>query len=153
MPPPPSSRTAWCSLPNLLTRRSTPAVALAPAAESCTTVALYAVAPLQEVEVLVLDDLAAYAQDQGWVVPAGCAVADSGPLDQDLDLRPGWERVRAVATGSLITGVLVPSFSHIAYRWADWNRERAWLLQQGLFVVASDPTELSVGPEPEELGA
>lgn len=38
-----------------------------------------AVAPLRVVEHLVLDDLGAYADDRGWVVPAGCAVADNGP--------------------------------------------------------------------------
>ncbi|MEV7496204.1 hypothetical protein ACFRMO_02845 [Streptomyces anulatus] len=46
--------------------------------------------------------------------------------------------------------MVVPSFAHIAYRAADRDRERAWLLEQGLFAVATDPTELLVGPEPEE---
>ncbi|MFJ9506713.1 hypothetical protein ACIRPZ_23295 [Streptomyces anulatus] len=49
--------------------------------------------------------------------------------------------------------MVVPSFAHIAYRAGDWDGERAWLLEQGLFVVATDPTELLVGPEPEELRA
>ncbi|MFD8715274.1 hypothetical protein ACFV07_33130 [Streptomyces anulatus] len=58
--------------------------------------------------------------------------------------------MRAAATGRLVHGVVVPSFAHIAYRAADRDRERAWLLEQGLFAVATDPTELLVGPEPEE---
>ncbi|WP_228924575.1 hypothetical protein [Streptomyces sp. DH7] len=152
--PPPSRRTGWLSLPHLLggSHRG-PADAAVPVVGPCPAVALYAVARLRGVEHLVLDDLAAYAQDRGWVVPAGCAVADSGPLDQDPNVRGGWQRVRAAATGRLVHGVVVPSFAHIAYRAGDWERERAWLLEQGLFVVATDPTELLAGLEPGELGA
>ncbi|MFJ6142968.1 hypothetical protein G3I37_12515 [Streptomyces anulatus] len=73
-----------------------------PVVGPCPSVALYAVAPLRGVEHLVLDDLSAYADDRGWVVPAGCAVADSGPLDQDPNVRAGWQRVRAAATGHLV---------------------------------------------------
>ncbi|MFJ9891601.1 hypothetical protein ACIQRW_37950 [Streptomyces sp. NPDC091287] len=148
-------RTGWLSLPHLLpggTRRD-PAAGTAPAVGPCPAVALYAVAPLRGVEHLVLDDLAAYAEDRGWFVPAGCAVADSGPLDQAPGLRAGWQRVRAAATGRLVHGVVVPSFAHVAYRAADWERERAWVLEQGLFVVATDPTELQAGLEPAELRA
>ncbi|WP_371621523.1 hypothetical protein OG245_00380 [Streptomyces sp. NBC_01116] len=130
-----------------------PADAAAPVVGPGTAVALYAVAPLRGVEHLVLDDLAAYAQDRGWVVPAGCAVADGGPLDQAPSLRDGWQQVRAAATGRLVHGLVVPSFAHIAYRAADWDRERAWLLEQGLFVLATDPTELQSGLKPEELRA
>ncbi|MFE7451593.1 hypothetical protein [Streptomyces griseus] len=115
--------------------------------------ALYAVAPLRGVEHLVLDDLAAYAQDRGWMVPAGCTVADSGPLDQAPGFRAGWQRVRAAAADRLVHGVVVPSFAHIAYRAADWDRERGWLLEQGLFVVATDPGELQAGLGPGELRA
>ncbi|MEU0984885.1 hypothetical protein ABZ488_37450, partial [Streptomyces griseus] len=67
--------------------------------------ALYAVAPLRGVEHLFLDDLAAYAQDRGWMVPAGCAFADSAPLDQAPGVRAGWQRVRAAAAGRLVHGV------------------------------------------------
>ncbi|MFI2317476.1 hypothetical protein AMK17_35745 [Streptomyces sp. CB00072] len=148
-------RTGWLSLPHLLPggTRSTTAAGTAPAVGPGPAVALYAVAPLRGVEHLVLDDLAAYADDRGWIVPAGCAVADSGPLDQSPAVRAGWQRVRAAATGRLVHGVVVPSFAHIAYRAADWERERAWLLEQGLFVVATDPTELQAGLTPEELRA
>ncbi|MBT2897984.1 hypothetical protein [Streptomyces sp. McG3] len=108
-------------------------------------------APLRGVEHLVLDDLTAYADDRGWVVPAGCAIADNGPLDQAPAMRAGWQRVRVAATGRLVHGVVVPSFAHIAYRAGDG--ERAWLLEQGLFVVATDPTELQAGLTPAELRA
>ncbi|WP_405479323.1 hypothetical protein [Streptomyces anulatus] len=84
-----------------------------------------AVAPLRGVEHLVLDDLAAYADDRGWVDPAGCAVADAGPLDQAPSARAGWQRVRAAATGRLVHGVVVPSFAHVAYGAGDWDGERA----------------------------
>ncbi|WDG26865.1 hypothetical protein N7925_00220 [Streptomyces sp. CA-278952] len=110
-------------------------------------------APLRGVEHLVLDDLAAYAQDRGWVVPVGCAVADSGPLDRSPAMRAGWQRVRAAAAGRLVHGVVVPSFAHVAYRAADSDGERAWLLEQGLFVAATDPAELQAGLEPAELRA
>ncbi|MFD3644088.1 hypothetical protein [Streptomyces griseus] len=116
-------------------------------------VVLYAVAPLRGVEHLVLDDLTAYAQDRGWMVPAGCTVADSGPLDQAPSVRAGWQRVRAAATGRLVHGVVVPSFAHIAYRATDWDRERSWLLEQGLFVIATDPGELQAHLGPGELRA
>ncbi|MER8268065.1 hypothetical protein [Streptomyces griseus] len=115
--------------------------------------ALYAVAPLRGVEHLVLDDLAAYAQDRGWTVPAGCAVADAGPLNQAPAVRAGWQKVRAAATGRLVHGLVVPSFPHIAYRPADWDTERSWLLGQGLFVIATVPTELQAGLEPGGLRA
>ncbi|MGW6290142.1 hypothetical protein [Streptomyces sp. NPDC055107] len=153
--PPPSRRTGWLSPPHLLTggTRSTAAAWTAPVVGPGTVVALYAVAPLRGVEHLVLDDLAAYAQDRGWVVPAGCAVADTGPLDQGPVTRAGWQRVRAAATGRLVHGLVVPSFAHIAYRAADWDRERAWLLEQELFVLATDPAELQSGLKPEELRA
>ncbi|MFJ1801467.1 hypothetical protein [Streptomyces sp. NPDC088180] len=146
MPPLPSKRTTWHSLLNPLTRRnrSAPAAEAAPAIGPCPAVALYAVVPLQEVAHLTLDDLAAYAQDRGWIVPTGCAVADTGALTQDLDGRRGWNRVRALATGTLIQGVVVPSLTHIAYRAADSDREQAWLLKQRLFVVATNPTELDL---------
>ncbi|MFH9746136.1 hypothetical protein ACH4MN_17090 [Streptomyces anulatus] len=50
--------------------------------------------------------------------------------------------------------MVVPAFAHVAYRAGDWDGERAWLLEQGLFVVATDPTELLAGLEPpEELRA
>ncbi|WP_329305737.1 hypothetical protein [Streptomyces anulatus] len=151
--PPPSRRTGWLSLPHLLGGSHRGPADAVPAVAPCPSVALYAVAPLRGVEHLVLDDLAAYADDRGWVVPAGCAVADSGPLDQSPGGRAGWQRVRAAATGRLVHGVVVPSFAHIAYRAEDWERERAWLLEQGLFVVATDPTELRAGLEPEESRA
>ncbi|MFJ5050456.1 hypothetical protein [Streptomyces sp. NPDC088719] len=148
-------RTGWLSLPHLLTggTRSTAAAGTAPVIGPGTAVALYAVAPLRGAEHLVLDDLAAYAQDRDWAVPAGCAVADSGPLDQTPSLRAGWQQVRAAVTGHLVHGVVVPSFAHIAYRAADWDRERAWLLEQGLFVLATDPTELQTGLKPEKRRA
>ncbi|MGW7400870.1 hypothetical protein ACWGH7_30875 [Streptomyces cyaneofuscatus] len=142
MPPLPSNRTTWYSLPNPLTGNSHSALlAAAPANGKCPAVALYAVVPLQHVESLVLDDLAAYAQDQGWVVPAGCAISDTGTLTQQPGSRSGWNRIRALANGDLIRGVVVPSFTHIAYRSADWNRERIWLLKKGLLVIATDPTD------------
>ncbi|MFD8110203.1 hypothetical protein [Streptomyces microflavus] len=144
MPPLPSC-TAWGSLPRLLAGGTRRTPVAAPVVQACRAVALYAVAPLRGVEGLVLDDLSAYVRDRDWVVPAGLAVADTGPLHQDLDTRAGWNRVRAAAVGRLVQGVVVPSFAHIAYRAADWERERAWLLEQGLFVVATDPTELALG--------
>ncbi|MEE1735417.1 hypothetical protein PUR49_02560 [Streptomyces sp. BE147] len=148
-------RTGWLSLPHLLPDgpRTTTAAGTSPPVGPGPAVALYAVAPLRGVEHLVLDDLSAYADDRGWVVPAGCAVADSGPLDQDPNARSGWQRMRAAAAGRLVQGVVVPSFAHIAYRAADWDGERAWLLEQGLFVVATDPTELLADLEPGELRA
>ncbi|MFF2231225.1 hypothetical protein [Streptomyces anulatus] len=151
--PPPSRRTGWLSLPILLGGSHRDPADVVPTVGPGPAVALYAVAPLRGVEHLVLDDLSAYADDRGWVVPAGCAVADSGPLDQSPAMRAGWQRVRAAATGRLVHGVVVPSFAHIAYRAGDWERERAWLLEQGLFVVATDPTELQAGLTPEELRA
>ncbi|MEU4181004.1 hypothetical protein [Streptomyces sp. NPDC026589] len=153
--PPPSRRTGWLSLPRLVPggTRSDPAAGTAPVVGPGTAVALYAVAPLRGVEHLVLDDLAAYTQDRGWIVPADCAVADAGPLDQAPAMRAGWQRVRAAAAGRLVHGVVIPSFAHVAYRAADWDGERAWLLEQGLFVVATDPTELQAGLEPAELRA
>ncbi|MFI6143773.1 hypothetical protein ACIBCC_36990 [Streptomyces griseus] len=150
----PSRGTGWLSLPYLQSgSQRDPAAWPAPVVEACPAVALYAVAPLRGVEHLVLDDLAAYADDHGWVVPAGCAVADNGPLDQPSGVRAGWQRVRAAATGRLVHGVVVPSFAHIAYRPADWDAERGWLLEQGLFVVATDPGELQAGLGPGELRA
>ncbi|WP_274036706.1 hypothetical protein [Streptomyces sp. MMBL 11-1] len=155
MPTSLSSRTAWCSLPELQARagaRCAPAASpsLPSAVEPVTAVALYAVVPVPGVEDLVLDDLAVYADARGWTVPSGCAVTDPGTLDQDTELRAGWSRIREAATGGRISGVVVPSFAHIAYRWNEWNNERAWLLRQGLFVIATDPT-VTVGLEPEEL--
>ncbi|MYT80918.1 hypothetical protein YW3DRAFT_07347 [Streptomyces sp. MnatMP-M77] len=102
---------------------------------------------------LVLDDLAAYADDHGWLVPADCAVADAGPLNQAPATRAGWQKVRAAATGRLVHGVMVPSLAHIAYRATDWDRERSWLLEQGLFVIATVPTEMQAGLGPGELRA
>lgn len=153
--PPPSRRTGWLSLPNLLPRsgRLSPVATAGPAGGPGVAVALYAVAPLRGVEHLVLDDLAAYADDRGWVVPAGCAVADSGLLGQSPSARAGWQRVRATTTGRLVHGVVVPSFAHVAYRAADWDAERAWLLEQGLFAVATDLTELQARLTPAELRA
>ncbi|MFJ1804481.1 hypothetical protein [Streptomyces sp. NPDC088180] len=143
MPPLPSNRTAWYSLANPLTRRNRNAPAAAAEAPGpCPAVALYAVVPLRAVENLVLDDLAAYAQDRGWIVPAGCAVADTGTLAQDLNGRSGWNRVRALATGRLIQGVVVPTLTHIAYRPAERDREQAWLRRQGLLIIATSPAEL-----------
>ncbi|MFL0021336.1 hypothetical protein ACJBCE_00095 [Streptomyces sp. NBUL23] len=92
---------------------------------------------------MVLDDLSAYVQDRGWIVPTGMAFADTGPLDQNPDTRAGWQRVRAAATGHLIQGLVVPSFAHIAYRAADWGPQHTWLQDQGLFVIATNPTELA----------
>ncbi|MFD4862811.1 hypothetical protein [Streptomyces atratus] len=131
--------------------RRAPAVAVggAPVAP-VTAVALYAVVPVPGMEHLVTAPLAAHAEAQGWVVPAGCAVTDSGPLDQDTELRPGWARVRAAVDGGRVAGIVVPAFAHIAYRWHDWNAQRSWLLGRGLFVVATDPTDLVTGLEPEE---
>ncbi|MYT83033.1 hypothetical protein YW3DRAFT_07397 [Streptomyces sp. MnatMP-M77] len=48
---------------------------------------------------------------------------------------------------------MVPSFAHIAYRATDWDTERSWLLERGLFVIATNPTELQAHPEPGELRA
>ncbi|MFJ4609432.1 hypothetical protein [Streptomyces griseus] len=45
---------------------------------------------------------------------------------------------------------MVPSFAHIAYRAADWDRKRGRLLEQGLFVIATDPGELQAGLGPGE---
>ncbi|MGW1847745.1 hypothetical protein [Streptomyces sp. NPDC001966] len=115
-----------------------------------TTVALYAVVPVPGTEHLVTAPLAAHAQAQGWAVPAGCAVTDTGPLDQDTELRPGWARIRAAVDGGRVAGIVVPAFAHIAYRWHDWNAQRSWLLDRGLFVIATDPTNLVTGLEPEE---
>ncbi|MEU2577498.1 hypothetical protein ACIP3B_33625 [Streptomyces anulatus] len=112
--PPPSRRTGWLSMPHLLGGSHRGPADAVPVVGPCPAVALYAVAPLRGVEHLVLDDLAAYAQDRGWVVP---------------------------------------SVAHIAYRAGDWDRERAWLLEQGLFAIAADPTELLAGLEPGELRA
>ncbi|MFJ8255557.1 hypothetical protein [Streptomyces sp. NPDC094466] len=61
--------------------------------------------------------------------------------------------MRALATGSLVHGVVVPSLTHIAYRAADSDHEQAWLLEQGMFVVATVPIELQTGLEPAEMGA
>lgn len=144
MPPLPSNphRTAWHSLANPLTGNSHSALpTAAPGNGKCPAVALYAVVPLQHVESLVLDDLAAYAQDQGWIVPAGCAITDTGTLTQQPGSRSGWNRIRALATGDLIRGVVVPSLTHIAYRPTDWNREQTWLLKKGLLVIATNPTD------------
>ncbi|MFJ1958434.1 hypothetical protein ACIOGT_36205 [Streptomyces microflavus] len=143
MPPLPS-RAAKGSLPKLLAGGTRRTLVAAPVVQTCRAVALYAVAPLRGVEDLVLDDLSANVRDRGWVVPAGLAVADTGPLDQGLDARAGWNRVRAAAVGRLVQRVVVPSFARIAYRAADWERERAWLLEQGLFIIATDPTELAL---------
>lgn len=52
--------------------------------------------------------------------------------------------MRALATGTLIQGVVVPSLTHIAYRAADSDREQAWLLKHRLFVVATNPIELDL---------
>lgn len=65
----------------------------------------------------------------------------------------GRRRPATSSTRPLVHGVVVPSFAHIAYRSEDWDGERAWLLEQGLFVVATDPTELLAGLEPGELRA
>ncbi|WP_371621527.1 hypothetical protein OG245_00400 [Streptomyces sp. NBC_01116] len=148
MPPLSSKRTTWHSLLNPLTRRnrSAPAAEAATLIGQCPAVALYAVVPLRSVENLVLDDLAAYAQGRGWIVPAGCAVADTGNLSQHPESRSGWNRVRALATGSLIQAVVVPSLTHIAYRSADGDREQAWLLRQGLLVITTDPAEWDRSP-------
>ncbi|MGW1441074.1 hypothetical protein ACWD7M_38330 [Streptomyces griseus] len=51
--------------------------------------------------------------------------------------------MRAASTGHLVQGLVVPSFAHIAYRAADWEPQRVWLLEQGLFVIATNPTELA----------
>ncbi|SBV06164.1 hypothetical protein YW3DRAFT_07362 [Streptomyces sp. MnatMP-M77] len=101
----------------------------------------------------MLDGFSAYVQDWGWIVPAGLAVADTGPLDRNPRVRAGWQRVRAAATGHLIHGVVVPCFAHIAYRAADWGTERSWLLEQGLFVIATGPTELQAHLRPGICGA
>ncbi|MFE6023508.1 hypothetical protein ACFQ6O_44790 [Streptomyces sp. NPDC056441] len=105
-----------------------------------TAVALYALVPVPGVEDLMLAPLAAHADAQGWTVPAGCAVSDTGPLDQDTDLRAGWAQIREAADDGRITGIIVPAFAHIAYRWNDWTAQRSWLLRQELFVIATDPT-------------
>ncbi|WP_328512800.1 hypothetical protein OG842_45015 (plasmid) [Streptomyces sp. NBC_00376] len=126
-----------------------PAVDGAPVAP-VTAVALYAVVPVPGTERLVTAPLAAHAQAQGWAVPAGCAVTDTGPLDQDTELRPGWARIRAAVDGGRVAGIVVPAFAYIAYRWHDWNTQRSWLLDRGLFVIATDPTNLVTGLDPEE---
>ncbi|WP_331747739.1 hypothetical protein OG365_41260 (plasmid) [Streptomyces sp. NBC_00853] len=113
-------------------------------------VAVYAVVPSECDSVRVLDELRSYAAGQGWHVPAGCAAADIGPLGSDLN-RSGWPRVRRAVQAQAVTGLVVPCFAHIGFRWADWNRERTWLLRHGLFVVATDPTELLVGVSPKEV--
>ncbi|MEV0488772.1 hypothetical protein [Streptomyces atratus] len=140
-------------LPSKVRRRVT--ARQAPTAGEATvaqviTVALYAVVPVPGVENLVLAPLAAHADARGWAVPADCAVSDTGPLDQETDLRAGWTRIREAADDGRITGIIAPSFAHIAYRWNDWNAQRSWLLQRGLFVIATDPTDLAMGLEPEE---
>ncbi|MDK0517498.1 hypothetical protein [Streptomyces sp. ML-6] len=115
-----------------------------------TAVALYAVVPVPGTEHLVLPPLAAHAEARDWRVPAGCAVTDTGPLDQETELRPGWARIRAAVDGGRISGIVVPSFAHIAYRWHDWNAQRSWLLGRNLFVTATDTV---TGLEPEESRA
>ncbi|MET8752227.1 hypothetical protein ABZW32_19310 [Streptomyces sp. NPDC004667] len=107
-------------------------------------VAVYAIVPSEADSVPVLDELRSYAAGQGWHVPAGCAAVDVGPLGADVS-RSGWLRVRRAVRAQAVTGLVVPCFAHIGYRWADWNRERTWLLRHGLFAVATDPTELASG--------
>ncbi|MFJ3205881.1 hypothetical protein [Streptomyces sp. NPDC086989] len=113
-------------------------------------VAVYAIVPSEADSVRVLDNLRSYAARRGWHVPAGCAATDVGSLGANLS-RSGWPRVRRAVQAQAVTGLVVPCFAHIGYRWADWNRERAWLLRNGLFVVATDPSELPVGVSPEEV--
>ncbi|MFJ1804448.1 hypothetical protein [Streptomyces sp. NPDC088180] len=86
----------------------------------------------------MLNDLSAYVQDRGWIVPASLAITDTGPLHQDHSTRTGWKRVQAAA-GRLIHGVVVPSLTHLTSRTTD--RERTLLLKQGQFIIATDPTE------------
>ncbi|MEV6734538.1 MULTISPECIES: hypothetical protein [unclassified Streptomyces] len=113
-------------------------------------VAVYAVVPSEADSVRVLEELRSYATERGWHVPAGCAAADVGQLGANLS-RSGWPRVRRAVQARAVTGLVVPCFAHIGYRWADWNRERTWLLRHGLFVMATDPTELPVGVAPEDV--
>ncbi|MFI8266704.1 hypothetical protein [Streptomyces sp. NPDC085665] len=123
-----------------------PAVGAAPIG----AVAVYAVIPSEAESAQMLDELRSYAAVSGWHVPAGCAATDVGSLGADLN-RSGWRRVRRAVQAQAITGLVVPCFAHVGYRWADWNRERTWLLRHGLFVVATDPTELPVGVCPEDV--
>ncbi|MGW1441075.1 hypothetical protein ACWD7M_38335 [Streptomyces griseus] len=83
------SRNARDSFSKLLAGGAGRTSVAVPIVQACPVVALYAVAPLRGAEGLVLDDLSAYVQDRGWIVPAGLAVADTGPLDQDPDKRAG----------------------------------------------------------------
>ncbi|MEU8502973.1 hypothetical protein AB0C86_40635 [Streptomyces lavendulae] len=114
------------------------------------SVAVYAVVPSESGRAQVLDELRSYAAGRGWHVPAGCAATDVGPLGAGLN-RSGWRRVRRAVQAQAVTGLVVPCFAHIGYRWADWDRERTWLLRRGLFVMATDPTELHVRISPEEV--
>ncbi|MFJ2271954.1 hypothetical protein ACIOHO_37745 [Streptomyces sp. NPDC087849] len=106
--------------------------------------------PVSGVEDLVLAPLAAHAGARGWAVPAGCAVSDTGPLDQDTDLRAGWARIREAAGAGRISGIVVPAFAHIVYRWNDWTTQQSWRLKRGLFVISTDPTDVAMGLEPQE---
>ncbi|MFB7919257.1 hypothetical protein [Streptomyces sp. NPDC056061] len=114
-----------------------------------TAVALYAVVPVPGAEDLVPAPLASHAESRGWVVPAGCAVTDAGPLDQETGLRTGWTRIRDTACAGRINGIVVPALAHIAYHWNDWTVEQSWLSRRGLFVIATDPTDQAVLPEPQ----
>lgn len=124
-------------------------VPTAPRTAPTSAVALYAVVPVTGCEDDVLAELASYAKAQGWEVPDGCAVTDTGPLDQDTVLRLGWAQILEAADHRRIQGLVVPSFAHIAYHWADWNEERSRLLQRGLFLRATDPTDVPVDLELE----
>ncbi|MFF0220080.1 hypothetical protein [Streptomyces vinaceus] len=123
-----------------------PAVRAAPIG----SVALYAVVPTEADGTRVLGELRSYVAGRGWHVPVGCAVADVGVLGANRQ-RSGWRLVRCAVQVQAITGLVVPCFAHIGHRWADWNRERMWLLRRGLFVMATDPNALPVGVSPEEV--
>ncbi|MEU3703641.1 hypothetical protein AB0E82_15300 [Streptomyces anulatus] len=74
-------------------------------------VALYAVTPLRGVEHLVLDDLAVPTRTTGAGSSRPTARSPTaGRSTRTPDVRAGWQRVRAAATGRLVHGVVVPSF-------------------------------------------
>ncbi|MEJ8631946.1 recombinase family protein [Streptomyces sp. MS2.AVA.5] len=113
-------------------------------------VALYAVTPQCVSADETLAELRSYATARGWQVAD--AVTDHGPLDQSTGPRPGWTLVRKAADEQRIDGLVVPAFTHIAYRWSEWDTARSWLLRRGLFVIATDPgepAEVRAGLEPE----
>ncbi|MGE7386431.1 hypothetical protein ACQKM2_13240 [Streptomyces sp. NPDC004126] len=83
----------------------------------------------------VLDALRRYAEARDWTVRPGAILCDVGPASTPREERRVWPSLAQLIEDRQVSGLVVPTISHLASGPAAQDRWKNWQSQRGIFVV------------------